>query len=191
MTIRVLLVDDHLEVRERLRILLLQEPDIELMGEAGDGAEALDMLERLPADVVVMDLNLPETSGIETAQRILAGKSGVRVVIISMQSDPHYVKQGFKSRGDRLPAQGLCLRGAGGGRPHRSGRRLVRQPRDRDRGAVGGFRNVPEKNQGFERPKSGFSRFTPIGHRNYVPYLKLHKSKFKKQFLILSKIFSF
>ena len=96
MTIRVLLVDDHLEVRERLQVLLLQEPDIELMGEAGDGTEALDMLERLPADVVVMDLNLPETSGIETAQRILAGKSGVRVVIISMQSDPHYVKQGFR-----------------------------------------------------------------------------------------------
>ena len=76
MTIRVLLVDDHLEVRERLQVLLLQEPDIELMGEAGDGTEALDMLERLPADVVVMDLNLPETSGIETAKRILAGKSG-------------------------------------------------------------------------------------------------------------------
>ncbi len=97
MTIRVLLVDDHLEVRERLQVLLLQEPDIELTGEAGDGAEALDLLERLPADVVVVDLNLPETSGIETAQRILAGKSGARVVIISMQSDPNYVKAGFKA----------------------------------------------------------------------------------------------
>ena len=97
MTIRVLLVDDHLEVRERLQVLLLQEPDIELTGEAGDGAEALEMLERLPADVVVMDLNLPETSGIETAKRIMAGKSGARVVIISMQSDPHYAKQGFKA----------------------------------------------------------------------------------------------
>jgi len=97
MTIRVLLVDDHLEVRERLQVLLLQEPDIELTGEAGDGAEALDMLERLPADVVVMDLNLPETSGIETAKRILAGKSGARVVIISLQSDPHYVKESFRA----------------------------------------------------------------------------------------------
>jgi DNA-binding NarL/FixJ family response regulator len=97
MTIRVLLVDDHLEVRERLRVLLLREPDIELTGEAGEGAEALDMLERLPADVVVMDFNLPETSGIETAKRILAGKSGTRVVIISMQSDPHYVKESFRA----------------------------------------------------------------------------------------------
>ena len=97
MTIRVLLVDDHWEVRERLQVLLRQEPDIELTGEAGDGAEALEMVERLPADVVVMDLNLPETSGIETAKRILAGKSGARVVIISLQSDPHYVKESFRA----------------------------------------------------------------------------------------------
>lgn len=96
MTIRVLLVDDHWEVRERLRILLLREPDIELTGEAGDGEEALDMLERLPADVVVMDLNLPETSGIETARRILTDRPDTRVVVVSLQSDPHYVKASFK-----------------------------------------------------------------------------------------------
>ena len=71
MTIQVLLVDDHWEVRERLRVLLMQETDIELVGEAADGAEALKVLERLPAEVVVMDLNLPEISGIETARRIL------------------------------------------------------------------------------------------------------------------------
>jgi DNA-binding NarL/FixJ family response regulator len=97
MTIRVLLVDDHLEVRERLRVLLLQEPDIELTGEAGDGAEALDMLKRFPAEVVVMDLNMPEISGIETARRILLEDPGIRVVIISFQSDPNYVRAGFKA----------------------------------------------------------------------------------------------
>ena len=96
MTIRVLLVDDSWEVRERLRVLLLQEPDIELMGEAVSGEEALDMLQRLPADVVVMDLNLPEISGIETAERILADRPTTKVVIVSMQSDPHYVKKGFR-----------------------------------------------------------------------------------------------
>ena len=96
MTIRVLLVDDSWEVRERLRVLLLQEPDIELVGEAVSGEEALDMLQRLPADVVVMDLNLPEISGIETAERILADRPATKVVIVSMQSDPHYVKKGFR-----------------------------------------------------------------------------------------------
>ena len=96
MTIRVLLVDDSWEVRERLRVLLLREPDIELMGEAVSGEEALDMLQRLPTDVVVMDLNLPEISGIETAKLILIEQPGTRVVIVSMQSDPHYVKKSFR-----------------------------------------------------------------------------------------------
>jgi DNA-binding NarL/FixJ family response regulator len=97
MTIKVLLVDDHSEVRERLRVLLMQETDIELVGEAADGAEALKVLERLPAEVVVMDLNLPEISGIETARRILADRPDTKVVIVSLQSDPHYVKEIFKA----------------------------------------------------------------------------------------------
>ena len=97
MTIRVLLVDDSWEVRERLRILLLKEPDIELTGEAGDGAEAIAMIERIPVDVVVMDLNLPEISGIETARQILLEEPGLRVVIISLQSDQSYVKAGFRA----------------------------------------------------------------------------------------------
>ena len=97
MTIRVFLVDDHWEVRERLRILLTQEPDFEFIGEAADGAEAVDMLKQLPADVVVMDLNLPEISGFETAKQILADRTDTRVVIVSTQSDPHYVRESFKA----------------------------------------------------------------------------------------------
>lgn len=97
MTIKVLLVDDHWEIRERLRILLMQAPDIELVGEAADGTEALVLLKRFPAEVVVMDLNMPEISGIETAKRILLEDPGIRVVIISLQSDPSYVKAGFRA----------------------------------------------------------------------------------------------
>ena len=97
MTIRVLLVDDHWEVRERLRILLMQEPGIELVGEAENGAEALEVLERLPAEVVIMDLNMPEISGIDTARRILFDRPDTRVIIASLQSDPQYVKESFKS----------------------------------------------------------------------------------------------
>jgi DNA-binding NarL/FixJ family response regulator len=97
MTIRVLLVDDHLEVRERLQVLLHQEPHIELVGEAAGGAETLEIIQRLLVDVVVMDLNLPEISGIETARRILADRPDTKVVIVSLQSDPNYVKAGFKA----------------------------------------------------------------------------------------------
>ena len=97
MTIKVLLVDDSWEVRERLRILLLKEPDIELAGEAVSGAETLEILQHLSVNVVVMDLNMPEISGIETAKRILLEDPGIRVVIISLQSDPSYVKAGFRA----------------------------------------------------------------------------------------------
>lgn len=97
MTIRVFLVDDHWEARKRLRILLMQEPEFELIGEAADGAEAIEALKQLHADVVIMDLNLPEISGIETAKRILADRSDAKVIIVSIQSDPHYVKESFKS----------------------------------------------------------------------------------------------
>jgi DNA-binding NarL/FixJ family response regulator len=97
MTIKVLLVDDHWLVRERLRILLMQEPGIEMAGEAGDGAEALDMLQRISVDVVVMDLNLPEISGIQTAERMLTDRPATKVIIVSLQSDPNYVKASFKA----------------------------------------------------------------------------------------------
>ncbi len=97
MTIRVFLVDDHWEVREILRIILMKEADFELIGEAADGAEAIEALKRLHADVVIMDLKLPEISGIETVKRILADRSDTTIVIVSIQSDPHYVKESFKS----------------------------------------------------------------------------------------------
>ena len=97
MTIKVLLVDDSWVVREKLRAILLLEPVIELIGEAADGKEALEMLEQLFADVVVLDLNLPEISGIETARRIHINHPDINMIIISMQSDPHYVKESLRA----------------------------------------------------------------------------------------------
>ena len=97
MTIRIFLVDDHWEVRERLRILLMKETDFELIGEAADGAETIKALKQLHADVVIMDLNLPEINGIEAARRILADRPDAKVIIASVQSDPHFVKESFKA----------------------------------------------------------------------------------------------
>ena len=97
MTIRIFLVDDHWEVRERLRILLMKESDFELIGEAADGAETIEALTQLHADVVIMDLNLPEINGIETAKQILDNRPDTKIMLVSMQSDPQYVKESFKS----------------------------------------------------------------------------------------------
>ena len=96
-TIRILLIDDHWEVRERLRILLMKEPDFQLVGEAADGAEALEVFKQSSTDLVIMDLNIPEISGIETAKRILAYRPDTKLIIVTMQSDPHYVKESFKA----------------------------------------------------------------------------------------------
>jgi two-component system response regulator DegU len=96
-TIRILLVDDHWEVRERLRILLMKEPDFQLVGEAADSAEAFEVFKKSTTDLVIMDLNIPEISGIESAKRILAYRPDTRIIIVTMQSDPHYVKETFKT----------------------------------------------------------------------------------------------
>jgi DNA-binding NarL/FixJ family response regulator len=97
MTIRVLLVDDHWEIRERLRILLMKLPDFQLVGEAADSVEALEVFKKSSIGLVIMDLNRPEISGIETAKRILAYRPETRVIIVTMQSDPHYVKESLKT----------------------------------------------------------------------------------------------
>jgi two-component system response regulator DegU len=75
----------------------MKEPDFQLVGEAADSAEALEVFKKSPTDLVIMDLNIPEVSGIETAKQILAYLPDTKVIIVTMQSDPHYVKETFKT----------------------------------------------------------------------------------------------
>lgn len=86
MTIRLLLVDDHPLVRSGLRSLLENEPDLEVVGEASDGAEAVDLARQLRPDVVLMDLRMPGMDGIEAARRIADadGTDDIRVLIVTM-----------------------------------------------------------------------------------------------------------
>jgi DNA-binding NarL/FixJ family response regulator len=86
MRIKVLLVDDHATVREGLRYLLDAQADIEVIGLAVDGREAVDQVARLCPDVVVMDIAMPELNGIEATQQIKTECPDVRVVILSMYS---------------------------------------------------------------------------------------------------------
>jgi DNA-binding NarL/FixJ family response regulator len=73
--IRVLLVDDSPQQREGWRLVLGTQPDIEVVGEAGDGARALGLLRRTPADVVLMDIQMPRVNGITATGRILADET--------------------------------------------------------------------------------------------------------------------
>jgi DNA-binding NarL/FixJ family response regulator len=77
--IRVLLVDDSRPQREGWRLVLGTQPDVEVVGEAGDGAQALGILRRTPAHVVLVDIQMPRVNGITATERIL-GDEGVRAI---------------------------------------------------------------------------------------------------------------
>ena len=85
--VRVMLVDDHAVVREGYRRLLEREPDIEVVGEAGSAAQACEKALALCPDVVVMDIALPGSSGIEAMRRMLTDRPQLRVLMFSMHDD--------------------------------------------------------------------------------------------------------
>jgi two-component system response regulator NreC len=90
MTMRLLLVDDHAVVRSGLRMLLESEADLEIVGEAGTGQQALQKVEQLQPDVVLMDIGLPDLSGIEVTQRIKQQWPQVAVVALTIHEDQEY-----------------------------------------------------------------------------------------------------
>jgi len=92
---RIFLVDDHTIVRDGLRALLASEPDIEVVGEASNGQELLDRLPTTPADVVLLDANMPVLDGLATTLRLRAEFPQVRVLILSMLAHERYIGQLF------------------------------------------------------------------------------------------------
>ena len=93
MTIRLLLVDDHAVVRTGLRMLLENEEDIEIVGEAGTGHAALQMVERLQPDMVLMDIGLPDMTGIEVTRQMKQQWPQVAIVALTIHEDEEYFFQ--------------------------------------------------------------------------------------------------
>ena len=91
--ISVLLVDDHSLVRRGFRRMLEDEPDLEIVGEAGDGDEAVRLAAELRPAVVVMDCALPGMSGLAATRRILEMASGTAILMLSMHSEETWVRQ--------------------------------------------------------------------------------------------------
>jgi DNA-binding NarL/FixJ family response regulator len=97
MGIKVLLVDDHRILREGLKALLAGIPDIEVVGEASDGREAVDLAAEFRPDVIVMDLVMPVMNGIEATQRILSHSNATSVIILSSSRDRANVTAALKA----------------------------------------------------------------------------------------------
>ena len=91
--IRILLADDHAVVRHGFRMMLDAQPDMEIVGEAGNGRDAVQLAEELKPDVVVMDVAMPELNGIEATRRLAASTPHTRVVALSMHKDSVYVRE--------------------------------------------------------------------------------------------------
>jgi len=108
--IRVLLAEDHPLVRAGLRALLDPLPDIEIVGEAGDGREALAILKNHPADVALLDISMPGMNGLEAAVRMADEAPGTKVIIVTMHSNEEYVLRAL-----RAGVAGFLLKDAGTG----------------------------------------------------------------------------
>jgi len=94
--IRVLIVDDHDLVRAGIRALLDRSSDIEVVGEAGDGREALDLIARTAPDVVLLDISLPGLNGLDVALKAKQVFPGVRILFLSMHMNEEYVARALK-----------------------------------------------------------------------------------------------
>jgi DNA-binding NarL/FixJ family response regulator len=95
--IRVLIVDDHAILREGVRALLQLHPDLEVVGEASNGAEAIEATARLDPDVVLMDIAMPGLGGIEAAIELKKQGRRARILILSQYEDREYVRRLLKA----------------------------------------------------------------------------------------------
>lgn len=95
--IRVVIVDDHAVVRRGLDQLLSTAGDVELVGSAADGAEAVDVVASTTPDVVLMDLSMPEVDGVEATRRITAAHPAVRVVVLTSFADDRHISDALRA----------------------------------------------------------------------------------------------
>jgi two-component system response regulator NreC len=107
MPIRTLLAEDHTLVRSGIRALLEGSKEVQVVGEAAEGRQAVDLARQLQPELVLMDIAMPELNGIEAARQIRATMPDVRVIMLSMYSDQQYVFESLKAG-----ANGYVLKGS-------------------------------------------------------------------------------
>lgn len=97
MTTSILLVDDHQLMRDGLHALLEDQQDIDIIGDASNGHDAMKLAAEIKPDIILMDVGLPDLNGIEATRRIIASGQAVRIIALSMHADKRYVLEMFKA----------------------------------------------------------------------------------------------
>lgn len=97
MTIRIILADDHKITRQGLRLLIEKQQDMKVVAEAKDGRTAVDLANQTPADLVIMDVTMPDLNGIEATRQIITNSPSVKVIALSMHSDNLFITEMLKS----------------------------------------------------------------------------------------------
>jgi len=92
-SIRIILADDHEILREGLRGILREHRDIEIVAEAANGTETVQLTKQFSPDLVIMDITMPDLNGIEATRQIMRDVPGVRVIALSMHSDRHFIER--------------------------------------------------------------------------------------------------
>lgn len=154
--IRVLIADDHSLVREGLRRILDEQFDIEVVGEAKDGKEAVELARRLRPDVILMDISMPEKDGLDATKEIRALDTRTRILILTIHNEEHYALRTL-----RAGADGFIFKGA-------KSEELVRAIRDLDRG----LRYLPPELERFfaelyVRPKASGTPLEALSDREF------------------------
>jgi DNA-binding NarL/FixJ family response regulator len=97
MSVRIVIADDHGIVREGLHSLIAKQPDMEIIGEATDGRKALELVQELVPDVVIMDITMPNLNGIDATRQIIRDCPGIKVIALSMHSSTMFVSDMIKA----------------------------------------------------------------------------------------------
>ncbi len=97
MTIHILLADDHTILRAGLKMMLNAQPDMEVIGEAHDGRQAIAEVQRLQPDIVLMDITMPDMNGIEATRQIKKLQPETKVLMLTMHENDEYVFQALRA----------------------------------------------------------------------------------------------
>jgi DNA-binding NarL/FixJ family response regulator len=95
--VRILLADDHTIVRQGLKLILSAHADLEVVGEAANGREAVELADKLRPDIVLMDVQMPELNGIDASRKMVAANPRIRILVLSMHKEAVYVREILKA----------------------------------------------------------------------------------------------